>query len=60
MEASEIKELRARLGLTQESIAHQLGVSYQTVNRWENGLTKPSNMAIEKLKKLINKKVRAK
>lgn len=29
--------LRKRLGLTQEQFARELGVSFATVNRWENG-----------------------
>jgi len=41
----EIKQLRERLGLTQEQLAHQLGVTVKTVNRWERGRSKPSPMA---------------
>jgi len=32
-----IKGLRGRLGLTQEQFAQHLGVTYSTVNHWENG-----------------------
>lgn len=42
-----IREIRSRLGLTQEKFAHQLGVTYLTVNRWENGRTSPSPMALK-------------
>jgi transcriptional regulator with XRE-family HTH domain len=28
-----------------ESLARELGVSYATVNRWENGQAKPSKLA---------------
>ncbi len=42
-----IRTIRQRLELTQEQFAHQLGVTYLTVNRWENQHTKPSPMAIK-------------
>ena len=41
----EIKQLREKLGLTQEQLAHKLGVTVKTVNRWERGKAKPSPMA---------------
>ncbi len=37
--------LRRQLALSQEDLAHQLGVSYTTVNRWENGRRIPSKLA---------------
>jgi len=40
-----IKEVRRQLGLSQEDLARKLGVSLATVNRWENGLSKPSKLA---------------
>jgi predicted ATPase/DNA-binding XRE family transcriptional regulator len=36
-EAARVRELRTRIGLSQEQLAARLGVSYVTVNRWENG-----------------------
>jgi DNA-binding transcriptional regulator YiaG len=36
-----VKETRKRLGLTQLQFAKTLGVSFQSVNRWERGKTKP-------------------
>lgn len=36
-----IKKLRQSKGLTQEALADQLGVSFQSVSRWENGLSYP-------------------
>lgn len=42
-----IRELRHLLGLTQEQFAAELGVVYPTVNRWENGHSTPSPMAIK-------------
>ena len=41
-----IRTLRQHLGLSQEKFAAQLGVSFQTVNRWERGRTKPSQLAM--------------
>jgi len=37
-----IRELREHLHLTQEVFASILGVSFATVNRWENGKTVPA------------------
>ena len=47
--AIQIKSLRAKLGLTQVNLAERLGVSFPTVNRWENGKTKPSQLAWDRL-----------
>ena len=55
MNAIEIKEIRERLNLTQEALAHLLGVSFQTINRWERGLFKPSKLALDKIKQLEEK-----
>ena len=40
-----VKEVRRQLALTQEELAHALGVSFATVNRWENGKTVLSKLA---------------
>lgn len=40
-----VKEVRRQLALSQEELAHALGVSFATVNRWENGRTIPSKLA---------------
>lgn len=37
--ASIIKGFRERSGLSQAALAHKLGVTQQTVGRWENGAT---------------------
>ncbi|MDA8188728.1 MAG: helix-turn-helix domain-containing protein [Dehalococcoidales bacterium] len=41
MDDRRIRELRLRLGLSQERFARLLGVSQQTVRRWEAGLSRP-------------------
>lgn len=48
-----IKCLRLKLGLTQEQFARKLGVTFVTINRWENKVTSPSPMAREKIEKLM-------
>jgi transcriptional regulator with XRE-family HTH domain len=40
-----IRDLRSRLGLTQEEFAHALGITVSTVNRWEKGHSAPSKLA---------------
>ena len=40
-----IRQLRLRLGLTQEEFAHAIAVTVSTVNRWENGHASPSKLA---------------
>ena len=48
MEFSEkVKQARKRGNFSQEDMAHQLGVSFATVNRWESGKTKPSKLALK-------------
>ncbi|MEL7034777.1 MAG: helix-turn-helix transcriptional regulator [Cyanobacteria bacterium J06592_8] len=48
-----VSTLRKRLGLSQEKLAAQLGVSFQTVNRWERGHTKPSQLALQAIKQKL-------
>ena len=43
--AERIKSLRAKYGLTQMALAERIGVSFATVNRWENNQTKPSQLS---------------
>lgn len=50
-----IKEFRTKLKLTQTQLAEILGVSFVTVNRWENGHTKPSKLALARLKEMQEK-----
>lgn len=47
-----VRTLRGRVGLTQEKFAARLGVTYPTVNRWENGRAQPSPLAMQQLKEL--------
>jgi len=47
-----VLELRKRLGMTQEQLARELGVTVGTVNRWENGRFRPSPLALRGLERL--------
>lgn len=50
-----IREIRLETGLTQEQFASQLGVICTTINRWENGRSKPSPLAIQKIEHLLER-----
>ncbi len=43
--AARLRILRGSLGLSQEQLAHRLGMSFATVNRWESGRTQLSARA---------------
>jgi superfamily II DNA or RNA helicase/DNA-binding transcriptional regulator YiaG len=54
-EAAEfIRALRKGHGLTQVALAERIGVSFATVNRWENGQTTPSALALVKIHALAD------
>jgi transcriptional regulator with XRE-family HTH domain len=48
-----VRKLRERTGLTQEKFAAKLGVTFPTINRWENGRAKPSPLAMQKIEELL-------
>ena len=46
MDISEkIRFVREKLNMTQEELARALNVSFVSINRWENGKTKPIKVA---------------
>jgi predicted ATPase/DNA-binding CsgD family transcriptional regulator/DNA-binding XRE family transcriptional regulator len=47
--AGRLRQVRAQRGLSQEQLAHLLGVSFATVNRWETGRTQMSARARQAL-----------
>jgi predicted ATPase/DNA-binding NarL/FixJ family response regulator/DNA-binding XRE family transcriptional regulator len=53
-DSERVRALRTRLGLSQEQLAQQLGVSFVTVNRWESGRTRVSAAALKSLAALEN------
>ncbi len=48
-----VREIRKRTGLTQEKFAAKLGVTFPTINRWENGRAKPSPLAMQRIEELL-------
>ena len=52
-----IQNLRAKLGLTQEQFAAKVGVTWSTVNRWENGHGKPSPLALRRIEDLFSEDI---
>jgi len=51
--ARKIRQCRRLKDLTQEQLARSIGVSLNTVQRWESGKTQPSPLAMEKLQSLL-------
>lgn len=47
-----VKRLRTRMRLTQEQFARELGVSFSTVNQWENGQRRPQPYLMNRLREL--------
>lgn len=53
--ASQVAAARAELALTQQQLASELGVSFATVNRWENSKTEPSKLARQRFLEFCEK-----
>ena len=49
MSATDVLELRKKLGLTQEQLAEKLGVTHTAVCCWERGTRRPSGLAVKLL-----------
>jgi len=49
-----LEALRINAGMTQQDVADKLGVSRQTVMKWENGHIQPKELVIYALAKLYN------
>lgn len=43
--AEKVRAVRNQLGMTQTELAEALGVSFATINRWENSRVNPSALA---------------
>lgn len=50
-----LKEVREQLGISQEMMARELGVSFATINRLENGKTEPSYSTLKKFEEFCKK-----
>ena len=49
-----IKEIRKKKNLTQKELADKLGVTYQAVSKWENGLNIPDISIIRQISKMYD------
>ena len=41
-----VKKVRIKIGYSQEQLERELGVSFATINRWENGKSVPRQIAL--------------
>ncbi len=48
-----IRQLRARLDMSQEQMAAKIGVAFSTLNRWENDKSSPRGKARRRLLEII-------
>ena len=53
--SGDLKKLREKMLLTQSEFGQLIGVSFETVNRWENGKHVPTMKAKRKINKLAEK-----
>jgi len=51
---NEVKELREKLNLSQQSFAEKLGVGMASVSRWERGASRPSRLAMLRINQLAD------
>ena len=51
--AAMIREVRQRIGVSQEKFAAKVGVSFPTVSRWERQKVIPSPLALDRIKELL-------
>ena len=56
----DVKGLRQQLGMTQAELAQAIGVQTATVARWEQGIMKPSPMAVTQLQRMARQARRGK
>ena len=54
MDSQQIKIIRNQLGMSQQAFAAAIGVSFATVNRWENGKAKPQKDRLDRIKALAH------
>ena len=47
-----IRALREARRQTQEEFATEIGVSFSTLNRWENGHARPTKLSVRRLEEL--------
>lgn len=49
-----LKKLRQRQGMTQKELAEKLQISFQTISKWENGITMPDIAYLPKLSAIFD------
>lgn len=54
--SEKVLEVRGRLLISQEQLAEEIGVSYATINRWEQGRNEPSFLTKRKFNDFCEKK----
>jgi transcriptional regulator with XRE-family HTH domain len=54
MNSDEIIRRRTALGLTQKELADAVGAHHITVNRWENGKSRPTGVALRALSQALD------
>jgi transcriptional regulator with XRE-family HTH domain len=54
-EIKKLKKIMKAHNISFERAAREIGVSFQTVWKWMNGIHKPSELALAQLKKFIKK-----
>ena len=55
--ADRVRSLRGQLALTQTQLAARLGVSFATINRWENAQARPSALTWSQLQRLYERDI---
>lgn len=55
VKSEEIKHIRKQMGLSQQAFAEALGVSFATINRWENGKAVPQKGRVAQIQALVTK-----
>ena len=48
-----IRELRTKSGMSRKEVAEKVGVTVQTVYRWENGISFPNDVSLKRLSNLF-------
>jgi len=54
MKKMTLKQLRKMASLTQEEAAKELGVSHDTISRWESGATQPNALQVVDICRVYN------
>ena len=50
-----VRARRRRLGMSQETFAAEIGVSFSTVSRWENAHNEPSSLSWRAIQELARR-----